>query len=311
MHWIDGHLDLAYLALRGRDLRVPCDGPCGCVSLPALRQAGIEVALATIFVEPGPCDLAAAGRAQLAVYHDLEARGEVSIVRSRSDLDRPGPLPRLVILMEGADPIDGPRDLMRWHEGGLRAVGLTWAKGNRYAGGNGAPGPLTAAGRELVAALDDAGIIHDASHLPDAALDELLGIARGPLVATHSNCRAITGLDQRHLRDEHIAAIGERGGVVGLNLYSRFLALGRRATIADCVAQLKHVASVMKHRRGAGLGSDADGGFPATELPEGLDHPAKLPSLAAALATAGWSATDLDGFTHANWHRLLKHALPP
>ena len=50
-----------------------------------------------------------------------------------------------------ADPIDGPGDVARWHAGGVRGVGLTWSSGNRYAGGNGAPGPLTPGSRSYAA----------------------------------------------------------------------------------------------------------------------------------------------------------------
>ncbi|MHC4949196.1 MAG: dipeptidase [Planctomycetota bacterium] len=322
--WLDAHLDLAYLAVGGRDLERPCvDG--GCVSLPALRAARVDVALATIFTEPGADQAdephgyrsrddvdgaAAAGREQLAVYETLERRGAASIVRRRADLGSDGPRPRLVILMEGADPIRDPDDVTAWHDAGLRVVGLTWAAGTRYAGGNASGGPLTPDGIALVAALDAAGIVHDASHLSDAALDGLLAHATGPVVATHSNCRALVKPDERHLRDEHIAEIGRRDGVVGLNLYTAFLATGRRATVADCVAHVERVADVMGHRRAVGLGSDMDGGFGPDRLPADLDHPARLEHLADALRDAGWSDDEVEGFTHRNWLRFLEGALP-
>ena len=54
MRWIDGHLDLAYLAENGADIGAePPDPAKRCVSLPALRQAGVELCFATIFTEPG------------------------------------------------------------------------------------------------------------------------------------------------------------------------------------------------------------------------------------------------------------------
>ncbi len=327
MPWIDGHLDLAYLAVSGRNLKAPFPDPqAGCVSLPALRSAAFDVVAATIFTAPASTgehgaaayrdgDAAAAeavGLRQLDIYKRLESEGEISIVRKRADLDA-GPArasPRAVLLMEGADPIRAPRDVERWHAGGLRMVGMAWAMGTRYAGGNHRSGPLTALGRELVAALDDFGIIHDASHLSDEALDGLLETASGPIVATHSNCRALTAEDQRHLRDDQIREIGRRGGIVGLNLFTRFLVRGRRARIADCVAHLERMTAIMGHRRGVGLGSDMDGGFTPAELPEGLEHPASLEALAEALRAAGWPDQDIDAFRHANWRRFLRQALP-
>ena len=332
MPWIDGHLDLAFIALDGRDLCTECADPAqACISLPALREAGVDLVFATIFSAPGelpeadaegwehPCrypssdDLVAAeqaGLCQIELYQQLEETGEVSIARSGVDLEADAPLPKIMLLMEGADPIRSAEHVQQWYDYGVRLVGLTWSKGTRYAGGNAKPGPLTGQGIELVAALDELGIIHDASHLADEALDGLLEHARGPIVATHSNCRAITGDDQRHLRDDHIKAIGDRGGIIGLNLFSKFLVPDGRATIDDCVAHVQHVCELIGHRKGVALGSDADGGFPASALPVDLDHPRKYGALLEALRNADWSDADLQGFCWGNWERLLEAALP-
>jgi len=334
MWLIDGHLDLAMLAVCGRDLTHPLmpaeAGHHGCVTLPDLRAGGVHLALATIFTQcdadPATCPYAYAGHAdldgaaeagwrQMAIYRDLEQRGHVRIVRWRDELPavdhepRPDePLP-LLLLLEGADPIRGVDDVARWHDAGLRAVGLAWAMGSRYAGGDSTGGGLTDAGRELVAALDERGVIHDVSHLAAAGVDDLLDCATGPVVASHSNCRAIVSEHDRHLYDHHIAAIAERGGVVGLNLYTRFLRKDRRADLADTITQLDRVAEVGGDRAVA-LGSDMDGGFGPEALPTGLDSPRRLPDLIAALAASGWSTEQVAGFAHRNWHRVLHDALP-
>ncbi len=327
MKWIDGHLDLAYLALLGRDLTVPCPDPLeGCVSLPALREGNVEVIFATIFTEPGGTDAhglaayggiddvggaEAAGRRQLEIYRRLEAAGELRFICTRDDLDAAGSVaPGIVLLMEGADPIRDPEQVPQWFADGLRIVGMTWAAGTRYAGGNQRLGPLTPLGADLVRAMDECGMIHDASHLSDEALTGLLELTRGPVIATHSNCRALVGLSQRHLRDDQVRAIAERGGVIGLNLFSKFLVPEGRATIADCVAHVQRLADLMGHRRGVALGTDMDGGFGPGELPVELDHPRKLDSLADALGTAGWSDQDVEGFAHGNWRRFLERSLP-
>ncbi len=336
MHWIDGHLDLAYIAECGRNPLhevIADDAATGCVSLPALRSAGMKIACGTIFTEPGTPDptkpymyeqgnaedAERAGLRQLEIYERWNAAGEIELLdrgmkplaggrRNRGDDRRIG----MIILMEGADPIRSPEALPMWYRRGLRMVGLTWATGTRYAGGNASlpgEGPLTNAGLELIHALDELKIVHDVSHLSDAAFDGVMEHARGTVVASHSNCRALVDPKQRHLRDEQIEIIGARGGVIGLNLYSAFLvkaSSGRRATIADCVAHLDHVAEVMGHRRGVALGSDMDGGFGPDQLPVGLDHPSKLESLCDALRDAGWSDGEIEGFAHKNWERIFK-----
>jgi membrane dipeptidase len=153
-------------------------------------------------------------------------------------------------------------------------------------------------------------MIHDLSHLADEAFEAVMAAARGPVVATHSNSRVITGEDQRHLRDDQVMAIAERDGIIGLNLFSMFLVPEGRATISDCVAHLQRITELMGHRRGVGLGSDMDGGFGPDSLPIGLDHPGKLGALAEALADTGWSEQDIQGFRSENWRRFLQRNLP-
>ena len=120
----------------------------------------------------------------------------------------------------------------------------------------------------------------------------------------------LTGDNQRHLRDDQIKAIGDRGGVIGLNLFSKFLVPDGRATIDDCVAHVQHVCELLGHRKGVGLGSDADGGFAANALPVDLDHPRKYGALLEALRKAGWSDAEIDGFCYGNWKRVLEAAIP-
>lgn len=100
--WIDGHLDLAYIAMQSGDIRrEPIVGEDRCVSLPALRRGNVGVIAATIFVEKNPNaaakpweyrdeqDWTGANRAaelQMSYYETLENEGLVSIVRTREDL---------------------------------------------------------------------------------------------------------------------------------------------------------------------------------------------------------------------------------
>ena len=330
--WADGHLDLAYLAVNGRDMLAPvaADAPW-CCTLASLREGGVRVALGTIFTELGgdPKTEAAAyrdsddldgahrvGLAQLEWYEQMEREGHLAIIRSRADLKRTltgeGPL-GVVILMECADPIRSPDEVAWWHARGLRVVGLSWGHGSRYAGGNARAGGLTAIGRRMVEALDTCGIVHDASHLSRAAFDDLLVATNARVIATHSNAQALLQPNERHLTDAQIAAIAARDGWIGLNLYGRFLAHDARATLQDCVAHTMHVARIAGAHR-VGLGSDLDGGFGREQLPVEIQSPAEYARLLDALDEAKFAALAgvdwRDGYTHANLVRVLMHALP-
>lgn len=327
MRWTDAHLDLAYLGVSGRELREPVRmAEQGCVSLPELRAGGVDLIFATVYTEPigqphgeawqypSSNDLDAAeavGWRQLMMYEQLEAEGEIAIVRTQEDLTSAGPLPKVVLLMEGADPIRSPDHLPMWFERGLRIIGLTWALGTRYAGGNAKPGPLTSLGIEMVQAINEQGIVHDVSHLGEEAFDGVLEHAISPIVATHSNCRALLDANnQRHLTDEQLSRLVQRDAVIGLNLFSRFLVREGRATIDDCIAHVERICSIAHDCRHVGLGTDMDGGFGPRELPEGLEHPTHLSALANALEERGWASDEIARFTHGNWQTILERSLP-
>ena len=324
--WADAHLDLAYLAVNGRDLTaaLPDDSPHA-LSLPGLRAGGVRLAFGTIFTElggdpekdraayRGSDDLDGAHRAgvlQLEWYEAMERAGEIAIVRSGADLARvvSGEEPRLgiVILMECADPIRSPDEVAWWHARGLRVVGMSWGHGSRYAGGNAREGGITPIGRRFVEALDSHRILHDASHLSRGAFDDLLSLTGRTVIASHSNAQALLPSSERHLTDAQIAAIRDRGGWIGLNLYGRFLAHERRATLDDCVAHAMHAASIAGCDR-VGLGSDLDGGFDRSSLPADLQSPVAYARLLDGLESAGFLACGgtRAGFAHANLLRTI------
>jgi membrane dipeptidase len=322
--WIDGHLDLAYLAQQGLDLARPSPEPDRFgVTLPAMREGGVKLALGTLFTEKGSTDAwgypvdddgslaSLAAERQLEIYRSLEAAGAIRIVRSAADLadwDR-GDALRVVILMEGADPIRSAADVARWFRLGVRVVGLTWGMGSRWAGGNAADGPLTAGGREVVHAMDELGMLHDASHLSRAAFDGLMQATDRCVVASHSNCAALTADLPRHLTDAQIRVIASRGGLCGLNLFGKFLAKDRPAVLDDAVRHVLHVREVGGDGAIA-LGSDFDGGFTPLDCPEGSRRPEELHGLDAALARAGLDTADRAAFRSGNWLRVLRASLP-
>jgi len=357
--WFDAHLDLAYLAVNGRDMLAPLDRASpphapAAVTLPSLAAGRIRLALGTIFTEPGG-DIAKwkeaypagdferahqVGRAQLEVYLTWRDRGLISLDRFASLKSDEGvgevrggmgvasllPFPlhkrlarlgaktpplHLGILIENADPIRGPEELPWWRDRGVVAIGLAWAKSSRYAGGNTTDEGLSDSGRTMVAEMDRLGIVHDAAHLSDRAFRELCDATSKPVIASHSNCRSLLNdpAAQRHVSDSQIREIVRRGGVIGLNLYTKFLdpALrdAGRATIDAALAHVEHVCMLAGSTRHAALGTDMDGGFAADRMPLGIDTPAGLDRLLEGLARKGFGDDDLAAFACENWGRVF------
>jgi membrane dipeptidase len=339
---IDGHLDLAFNAVgMGGDLRLPLDqlraSPYGqnaaslretpTVALPLLREADVRVVFGTIFVQAptrvfnlsGPVyttpeEAHQQGWAQLSYYHELAAQQEIKLIGGLDDLEAviraETPLPGLLPLMEGADPIRDLAELEAWHAAGLRIVGPAWGA-TRYSGGTGAPGPLTAAGRELMSGLRRYDLALDTSHLSEESFWEALRLFDGPVLASHANCRAFVPTD-RQLSDEMIRAIVERDGVIGIMPACVFLVEGwkldhgKTVGMDVVVRHIEHICDIAGDTRHVGIGSDFDGGLGREWLPAGVDSILELPQVGDALLTAGWSQDDVDGVLSGNWLRWLR-----
>lgn len=221
-----------------------------------------------------------------------------------------------VLHLEGAECIDP--DLLvldALHALGLRSLGPVWSRPTLWGEGvpfdfgrDGDTGPgLTPAGRRLVARCAALGLVVDTSHLTMKGFFDIAEMSL-PLVATHSNaydlCRTTRNLTAPQLR-----AIGETGGMVGLNYATVFLspegwATGR-ATLDDCLRQLDALIEGAGEDH-VGLGSDFDG----APMPEGLLGCADLPALVAAMAKHGFGAALIDKLCRGNWLAFLRRTLP-
>jgi membrane dipeptidase len=333
---VDGHLDLAYNAVRGRNVLLPAaqqaadDEGIPSVGLPDLRAGSVRLICGTIFCQPALADKPGYRTAeeahamawqQMRWYMRRCDDLQLSIVTDRTHLD-PADLQRqpptqsplsAIILMEGADPIRTPDDVWLFYNAGLRIVGLAW-RNTRYAGGTGVPGPLTREGVELVRTLDLASIIHDVSHLAEASFWQLLDTTNGPIIASHSNCRAIVPTD-RQLSDEMIRAIAQRGGIIGINFFDRFLIPPaeqprRRANLTDVVHHIDHICQLLGDSKHVALGTDMDGGLGRDNIPNEIQTSADLPRLADALAAANYDTRAIQSIMGKSWLRFFSRHLP-
>src|SRR5688572_9855715 len=205
----------------------------GTVALPDMRRGQIGLCVATQigrFVGPGnplpgwhsPEIAWAQTQGQLAWYRAMEEAGEMRQIVDAAGLEKhvalwknnpPANAPIGYILsLEGADSILSPKHLERHYAQALRAPRPAPYGAGRYSPGTHLPGNLTKIGRELVQEMDRLGIILDATHLSDEAFWEALELYKGPVWASHSNCRALVP-DQRQFTDDQIKALIDRGAV--------------------------------------------------------------------------------------------------
>src|SRR5579864_957443 len=317
---VDAHLDIAWNAISAGRGFLGAPAPGYLISRSSLAGAGVGLVFATLYTAP-----ARAGRSMRTrfVYENaheanIMASAEVNYYRAgRLDLivDRAGlrayttdwRKSRLaaVLLMEGADPIEEPAQLGAWVDRGVRIVGPAWGA-TRYSGGTGAPGGLTDLGKQLLKAMARKKVILDLSHMADDAVADAFQQWRGPIMASHSNARALVPGD-RQLTDGSVAEIARRGGMVGVSFYSKHLRPSGHATLEDVVAHVVHHAVAAGGPEHVGLGTDLDGGFDSRHAP--IDDLAQLKELPPRLRRH-FSRAQVDGIMGENWLEFLGRSLP-
>ena len=325
---IDAHLDLAYNVTRGRDVTMPAkdqpiaDDEIATVGFPNMRDGDVGLIFATIFCSPKsykhagyttPAEAHEQALDQLKQYRAWHDAGELHQLGYGGTFSpKHAAATRSLILLEGAEAIRTIDDAQFFYDNGVRIVGLTWQK-TRYAGGTSTPGPLTSCGRELVRELDRLGILLDASHLAERSFWDLFHFTDSLIIASHSNCRAIVGRDpgERHLTDAMIRAIAERGGVIGMNFYDKFLLpfaeFGkRRAKLDDVVAHIKHICDLTGSADHVAIGTDLDGGLGREQVPEEIETIEDLGKLRDTLAASGFAPVDVENVMSGNWLRILR-----
>lgn len=163
---------------------------------------------------------------------------------------------------------------------GFRITTLGWNEKNVLCGSHKTGGGLTDLGREYVFEAQRLGMVIDVSHISDEAFWDIMDITQAPVIATHSNSRAVHHVS-RNLTDDMFKAVCQTGGVAGLNLYPHFL--GDHATLDTACDHILHWMELGATKHIA-LGGDLDG---VESLPEGFAGVQDYPKLAERLLMRG------------------------
>ena len=205
-----------------------------------------------------------------------------------------------LLSIEGADLIEcDVRKVETVAQWGVRFLNPVWNRANVLSGTN-AEEPergLSAAGRDFIHVLEEHAIYPDVSHLSDAGFWDLVHIARRPIVASHSNARAVCP-HRRNLTDDQFRAIRDSGGVAGLNLYLDFVG---QPTMDALVAHVEHFLA-LDGEKTLCLGGDLDG---CEALAAGMTGMQDVPKLYEALKARGYSDALLEDIFWNNLRRLI------
>ena len=165
---------------------------------------------------------------------------------------------------------------------------------------------LTALGREAVRRMQRLNILPDVSHTSDRSFWDIMDLAEGPVIASHSNCRALCDV-RRNLTDEQLRAIRDTGGVVGVNVSHDFVHKEpRQQTAAMLARHAAHMAEVMGPEHVA-CGFDFCEYFgPGYEGCEGMEDCGQAQNFIFELERIGFSEAERQAIASENLLRVLE-----
>jgi membrane dipeptidase len=353
---VDGHNDLAWELrvagaqdLASTDLAAPLASTD--TDLPRLASGGVGAQFWSVFV---PVSLAgetavATTLEQIDFVHRMISRypDRLELALTAADVERIFAAGRIASLLgaEGGHSIASSLGVLRvLYRLGVRYLTLThnanvpWADS---ATDEPAAGGLTGFGRQVVAEMQRLGMLVDLSHTAPGTMRDVFGVARGPVIYSHSSARALCD-HPRNVPDDMLARLAASNGVCMVTFVPAFVsqqcrdwhagldaelrqrgldpddqtshAAARqeyarrhpapRATLAQVADHIEHVREVagVDH---VGIGSDFDG---TSDLPDGLTDVSCYPALFAELLARGWSEPDCAALAGGNILRVLREA---
>ena len=350
----DGHIDVPWRLNDGyEDLSVRTEG--GDFDYIRAKEGGLDVPFMSIYVpssyqETGGAKEKADSLIDLVHRISNDHPDKFEVAYSPNDGDRIFSQGKIALPMgmENGAPIeDDLNNVAYFHKRGIRYITLTHARDNLICDSSydttNTWGGLSPFGRRVVAEMNRVGIMVDISHVTDAVINQVLDMAKAPVIASHSSCRKFTPGWQRNMGDPEIKRLKENGGVIQINYGSSFVTQAsqdKRQTNTDKVAayakkngleqgdeQLKvyakkvskdnpiyaditevidHIDHVVKLAGidHVGIGSDYDG--VGDSLPYGLKDVSSYPNLIYHLLKRGYSDEDIAKICYKNVWRVWR-----
>lgn len=319
---IDGHADVL---LPSTPPQYFAAGGTSRTDLDRLKRGGIGAVALAIAVGPGPrtpegvADARKEADAKLAAIRAFVEThaNDVELALSADDLVRIHKSGKVAILESflnarsiGKDP--SAIDVL--YKNGVRVFGFTHAGHNDFADSSRPTNEpaeehrgLSPLGKDAVARLNRLGIIIDVSQLTPAGVLQVLELSKAPVIASHSNVRALID-NGRNLSDRELDAIKANGGVVHITPFNAYLkAPGQvgtaapRATVSDYVDHIDYVVKRIGVDH-AGIGTDFNHGSGI----EGFDDESQAPNVTRELVRRGYSEEQIAKIWGGNFLRVFR-----
>lgn len=291
-----------------------------------LRSGKVSGSIFVIWVDPPYTNKPYERTLQIieSVKKELEyCKDSMVIVKSYEEMEKAIKENKIYIFIgiEGLSGIGNDLDLIDlYYNFGARHASLTWNEENELATGvKGNPGRgLTELGKKAVVKINSKNMLMDISHLNEKSFWDVVSEVQLPIIASHSNCKAICDVP-RNLTDEQMKEIAKLGGLVGLNSFNQFVHNDRdKQNIHMLTRHIEHMAEVMGIDYVA-LGMDycdfLDGSSMSSFSEQedsytvGLEDASKTYNIILEMEKFGFSREDIEKVAYKNYHRLIKKVI--
>ncbi len=237
---LDSHLDTpALLAAPGWDVAERHDPllDYSQVDLPRMVEGGLDGGFWVIYTPQGPVTPEAFIDARdhallrgVAIREMIAGHEEFELALTADDAQRivaQGRRPTY-ISVENSYPIGEDLTLIKtFYEMGVRMMGPVHFSHNQLASSSTdakdyPDGGLSDLGKAFVAQCNRLGIVVDASHASDAALDDMLALSKAPIILSHSGPDGVFD-HPRNVDDERLKRLAQTGGIIQINAFGGYL----------------------------------------------------------------------------------------
>lgn len=334
------------------------------VDLPRMRKGGLDGGFWAIYTPQGPLTREGFEKARnFAIMRGMSIRSMVAadpanfqLALTAADAAPIAAAGKRVVYMsiENAYPLGEDVSLIDlFYAMGVRVAGFAHFAHNQFADSSTDPskvsryGGLSPLGKDLLKAMNRLGIVPDASHSSDAALDDMLALSTTPILLTHSGCKAVYD-HPRNIDDAHLKALAAKGGVIQMNAFGSYLRAikpnpERQKALMALFGEMREGAKMSAELRAQLLAKrqEIDRLYPDTDRPTfddfmahmlhalavvgpdhvgigldwdggggvaGMEDVSALPKITAALLKAGYSESDIAKIWSGNVLRVLAAA---
>lgn len=324
MNYIDLHCDTLMMTWRETEGEDIVENSTYAVDFKRLKEAGAYAQFFAIFMldktffnkiqRPPICDLDYIDSLINQLKKALRKTKSVRLATSYHDLRRNinEDIVSAFLTLEDGRVVNGDLEMISYlYKKGIRLITLTWNHENSIGYPNSPQSrymkrSLKPFGNEVVKEMNRRGMIIDVSHLSDGGFYDVLKLSQYPVMASHSNARAISP-HPRNLSDDMIKLLAHNGGVMGLNFCPYFLSADLTNVYSSIDLMVDHLNYVKKlvGIDVLALGSDFDGFSGVMEI----NSTSKIDLLFQRLDQEGWSTDEIEKFAYLNAMRVIEAVL--